>query len=105
MYRCYFITKAAHPNDTQDIYELLFADNQCLIHKDEEHLQQHINQLNQVCNAYNMKISITKTETMVISKGTTHRINIGNEQLQQVKEFKYLGSIFLDKVGGDSERN
>ena len=42
-----------------------------------------------------MKISIKKTETVKVSRTPgTLNININNTNLKQVKEFKYLGSLF-----------
>ena len=44
-----------------------------------------------------MKISINKTETLKVSRTPgTLNININNTNLKQVKEFKYLGSIFTE---------
>ena len=54
-------------------------------------------QLNSTCEEYDMKISVNKTETMKVS-GTpgTLNIKINDTNLKQVKEFKYLGSIFTE---------
>ena len=44
-----------------------------------------------------MKISVNKTDTMKVSRTPgTLNININNTNLKQVKEFKYLGSIFTE---------
>src|SRR6218665_3540689 len=42
-----------------------------------------------------MKINIKKTKVLKISKGkeTIVRINIGGKEIEQVKEFCYLGSM------------
>ena len=44
-----------------------------------------------------MKISINKTETMTVSRTPgTLNIKINDTNLKQVKEFKYVGSIFTE---------
>lgn len=76
-------------------YELLFADDQCLIHRNKEHLQDHINELNNSCMQHDMKINIEKTEILTINAAQMEvPIKIDNQVLKDVKEFKYLGSIF-----------
>ncbi len=97
------ITQEANP-DTQVLNELLFADDQCLIHHSSEELQTHTNNLNEACQKYNMSISIPKTETMLISRTPQDlNITINNIPLQQSKEFKYLGSIFTEDGKLDRE--
>lgn len=90
------ITKEANPN-SEEINELLFADDQCLLHEDEEQLQDHIQKLDEACTKYDMRISTEKTETMVINRiSTVHNIKINDMSLKQVREFKYLGSLFTE---------
>ena len=97
------ITREANP-DKSRINELLFADDQSLIHPDAGRLQQHTNRLNQSCKNHNMRISIPKTEVMKISKTPSPlEITIDNNELKQVQEFKYLGSIFTQDGRMDRE--
>ncbi|KAI0231143.1 Serine/threonine-protein phosphatase 4 catalytic subunit [Lamellibrachia satsuma] len=74
---------------------MLFADDQSLANEDEKKLQKHTNSLNTTCNEYDMKISISQTETMEVDR-TPSNLNINGTQLQQVTEFKYLGIIFTE---------
>ena len=90
------ITKDANPN-LEDLNEMLFADDQSLAHEKEEHLQEHTDSLNIQCREHNMKISISKTETMKVSRTPGNlSISINGTPLKQVSEFKYLGSIFSE---------
>ena len=51
-----------------------------------------------------MKISVHKTETMKVSRTPgTLNININNTNLKQVKDFKYLDSIFAEDDGMNRE--
>lgn len=88
------INKTSNQNDTEETNELLFADDQALYHDNVEHLQDHISRLEETGKQFGMKINIDKTEIMNISRGKQDiNIKIGDKQLKQVEEFKYLGSI------------
>ena len=90
------ITNEAN-SEPETLNELLFADDQSLAHESEECLQEHTFSLNSTCEELDMKISINKTETMKVSRTPgTLNININNTNLKQVKEFKYLGSMFTE---------
>src|SRR5688572_26428262 len=54
-----------------------------------------MDRLNTTSTEYGMKINIKKTKVLKISKGkeTAVRIHIGGKQIEQVKEFCYLGSM------------
>ena len=61
------ITKEANP-DPDTLNELLFADDQSLINEDKTEQQEHTTNLNAACERYDMKISISKTEAMKVSR-------------------------------------
>ncbi|KAI0232746.1 hypothetical protein LSAT2_016957 [Lamellibrachia satsuma] len=46
--------------------------------------------LNTTCEEYDMKISVSQTETMKVNR-TLSKLNINETQLQQVTEVKYIG--------------
>ena len=97
------ITKDANPED-DTINELLFADDQSLLGNTEKTLQEHVNNLNERCKQFNMKIGTTKTEAMKISKTPGPlNITVDNNKMKQVEEFKYLGSIFTQDGKIDRE--
>ena len=89
------ITREANLNYPEDLNEMLFADHQSLVHEKEGELQQHTNSLNSQCENFGMKINISKTETMKISRTPDRlNINIDGTALKQAGELKYPGSIF-----------
>ena len=97
------ITKAAN-DDPTELNELLFADDQSIINENEEQLQHHTNRLDEECTRNQMKISITKTEVMKVSKNPEPlNISINDTLLKQVTEFKYLESIFAEDGRLDRE--
>jgi len=67
-------------------------------------IKEHTDKLNKSCENSNMKISIAKTEAMNISRRhKTINISINGQQLKQVEEFKYLGSMFCSNGKIDRE--
>src|SRR6218665_3169629 len=77
------------------IKALRFADDQAMVAKSQKGLQTMMDRLNRTSKEYGMKINIKKTEVLKISKGkeTMVRINIGGKEIEQVKDFCYLGSV------------
>jgi len=57
-----------------------------------------MNNLNRVTKEYDIKVNARKTEVMCISnKGRTKmNIYIDGQQIEQVREFQYLGSLISD---------
>jgi hypothetical protein len=81
-----------------------FADDQGLLNEDKEQLQEHVDNLNSVCEDHDMRISIRKTEVMSVSRSPKPLdITINGTPLKQSKEFKYLGSIFSEDGKLDRE--
>lgn len=83
--------------DYEAFNKLLFADDQVIIYNNKSQLQEHIDQLNASCEKYDMKITVSKTEIMSVSRNPDKLdINMCRTPLKQVREFKYLGSIFTE---------
>ena len=74
---------------------LRFADDQTILARNQKGLQAMMDRLNTTSSEYGIKINIKKTKVLKISKGkgTIVRIHIGGKQIEQVKEFCYLGSM------------
>ena len=92
------VTIVIHQNsESEALTSYFFADVQRLVHESEESLKEHSSSFNSTCEEYDMMISINKTETMKVSRTPgTLNININDTILKQVKEFKYLCSIFTE---------
>src|SRR6218665_3929147 len=77
------------------IKALRFADDQAMVAKSQKGLHSMMDRLDRTSREYGMKISIKKTKVLKISKGkeTMVSINIGGKEIEQVKEFCYLGSV------------
>ena len=66
-----------------------------MLARSQEGLQEMMDRLNETSTEYGMRINIKKTKVMKISKGeeTTVNIRIEGKEIEQVKEFCYLGSL------------
>lgn len=87
---------------SQDIYLniLLFADDILLIQGNEDALQRSIFKFQQICEEYNMQISLSKTKVMAFRgiEPVRTKIVLKGQILEQVSHFSYLGNdIGYDK--------
>jgi len=80
---------------------LLYADDTVIFSDDPNDLQKALNSFNEYCKTWKLHINVSKTKILIISKGNckTDRIfNIGNDPLEQINEYKYLG-LYFSKSG------
>ena len=80
------------------ITDLRFADDIDLVAGSQEEMQDLTGRLASTSKSYGMKISTEKSKLLVTgaSKGLSASIAIDGKQLEQVGEFKYLGSTITD---------
>lgn len=88
---------------------LLYADDQVLLAESAEEMQKMVTLVNESFSKRGMKINVSKTKVMVLErdeKVTECRIMIGDEKVEQVNEFVYLGCVFTrdGKYEEDIER-
>uniref|UniRef100_A0A8C6PEM1 ribonuclease H n=1 Tax=Nothobranchius furzeri TaxID=105023 RepID=A0A8C6PEM1_NOTFU len=80
------------------IRSLLFADDVVLLASSERDLQLSLERFAAECEAAGMRISSSKSETMVlIRKRVECLLRVRDEVLPQVEEFKYLGVLFMSE--------
>ena len=85
------------------IASLLFADDVVLLASSSRDLQLSLERFAAECEAVGMRISTSKSETMVLSRKRVEcPLRVGDEILPQVEEFKYLGVSFTSE--GTMER-
>ena len=72
-----------------------FADDTVLLANSECELQEMLSSLNDVVEDYGMKINEKKTKVMKISRNSQEGVNIHikGKKLEEVNQYKYLGSI------------
>ena len=83
----------------RSLCNLRFADDIDLMGGSKQELQNLTNRLSERANAYGMEVSTEKSKVMVNSTNNdSTEINMNGEVLEEVNQFKYLGSI-LTKDG------
>ena len=72
---------------------LIFADDVVIWREEQKETQEKLNLWNRMFRSFGMKISKNKTVVMSCSKKDTRmKIELEGEQLENVDQFKYLGS-------------
>ena len=81
------------------INTIKYADDLVLLAKNEETLQAMMDRMVETGKSYGMDINIDKSKVMRISKRDKPlRIVMGNQELENVVQFKYLGSLVTNDV-------
>ena len=85
-------------SDDLSINHLLYADDMALLSLSSDGLQNSLNKLYTYCNKWKLEVSTIKTKVMVFNSSGRllkgYRFYYNGISLEQVKEFKYLGTIF-----------
>ncbi|KAK3563034.1 hypothetical protein QTP86_014091, partial [Hemibagrus guttatus] len=80
------------------ISSLIFADDVVLLASSGLDLQHALGRFAAECEAAGMRVSTSKSETMVLDrKKVACTLQVGGEVLPQVEEFKYLGVLFTSE--------
>ena len=77
------------------INQVLFADDTALVADTEEALQQLVTEFGRVCERRKLKVNVGKSKVMRCTTGDYRgglHINLGEEELEEVESFRYLGS-------------
>jgi hypothetical protein len=87
------------------IQAVRFADDQAMTANTAKGLQTIMTKLNEVVERYGMRINKSKTKVMKIGKGEQEQlqINIDGQILEQVQQFKYLGSLITEDGRSEKE--
>ncbi|KAG1662043.1 Protein pellino [Nymphon striatum] len=89
------------PDETTDMFQVTvrFADDTALVASSESDLQMMMDKLNAIVELYGMRINEKKTKVMKITRYQYEVINITLKgcKLEQVRQYKYLGSILDDE--------
>src|SRR3989441_5395030 len=82
----------------QLVSDVRSADDQGMVAGTEMGLQRLMKKLNDSAKNFNMKINVQKTKTMVVrwDGGGVVNITVDGKRIEQVKSFKYLGSVITE---------
>ena len=86
--------------DEIQLFLLLFADDAAVFTQDPQSLQLILNDIEQYCNMWKLKLNVNKTKIMILENGrhTNYDFFLYNTRVEVVKSFKYLG-VYLHKNG------
>ena len=87
-------------NGTDEINALAYADDIVLISRTREGLQKALDTTQQYCQNWRLQVNHKKTQCITFTRGTQKEkttFTINNINLQNVKEYKYLGIIVNKK--------
>ena len=87
------------------IQAVRFADDQAMAASTADGLQNIMTKLNEVVERYKMRINKNKTKVTKIGKGKQEQLQlkIGGNILEQVHQFKYLGSMITEDGRSEKE--
>ena len=82
-----------------NINNIRYADDTVILAESEEQLQTMLDCIVHKCKEYGMEINAKKTKTMHVGRDTkTLTITVGNDVLEQVSKYSYLGHMITEDV-------
>jgi ribosome-interacting GTPase 1 len=90
----------------QIIQNVKYADDLTLMPKEETALQGMIGKLIEIVRCYGIEMNVDKTKVLINTRQTSPiTVMTGQKQMENVKYFKYLGSILRNYGRGTRELN
>ena len=89
----------------QLLKDVRFADDQGMVASTEAGLQKIMDGLVETAKLYDMRINVKKTKVMKVSRngGGVVNINVEGKRIEQVQQFRYLGSLITEDGRCESE--
>ena len=84
---------------------LLFADDMVLIADGKDELERMVEKVRQYCREWRLEVNVNKTKVMVVSKDGEKvvKVKYGEEELECVKQYVYLGTLFSSNGKWEAE--
>jgi len=84
---------------------LMFADDMVLMAESEEELEGMMERVKDFCDQWRLEVNTGKTKVMVVCQdgGQVASVHYGDEELECVREFTYLGTMFTADGKWDRE--
>ena len=89
-----------------NINNLRYADDTALITENQENLQRVVTKVREESSKAGLEMNVKKTKTMIISRkpeGKKIEIKVGDDILQQVHKYIYLGTEISEEARSDKE--
>lgn len=79
--------------------DLDFADDICLLSSNKNNMQSKTSRLNEVAQSVGLNINEKKTKVMTVHSDTQQPVTIDNNNIEEVEDFTYLGSMISNNNG------
>ena len=79
------------------LFLLLYADDTAIVAESPSDLQSALNQLNEFCNKWGLRVNVDKTKIVVFSRGKIRNIpefTLNSKNVEVVFDYTYLGVLF-----------
>ena len=89
-----------------DLNQMLFADDTVVVADSERKLCHLVTEFGKVCERRKLGVNMGKSKVMRCSRnedGARLNIKLNEEALEEVDQFKYLGSVIAAKAGVEAE--
>lgn len=77
--------------DALSVSCLMFADDLVMMAESQEDLQSLTNVLSDWCGENELEVNVSKTKVMVVGKANKAQVKLGDQRVEVVKVYKYLG--------------
>lgn len=100
------ITIGSYKLQPVQIAECIYADDLAIFARNERDLQHNLDIWKKILERKNLNINVDKTKVMVISKeNASVSVHIDNKKVEQVTNYKYLGTIIEQSGSNEVEVN
>ena len=83
--------------------DLDFADDICMLSHRRNDMQEKLLKLEQISKVAGLKINVSKTKLIRVGDTVSGNFKVNNQDIEEVKEFCYLGSIINNSGGTDPD--
>ena len=83
-------------DENRYLTDLMYADDSAILADDDNEATDVLNDIANTADAYGLTINVDKTKAL-INDGSQSTIHLNGTQIEQVREFKYLGSLIQEK--------
>ena len=99
--------KLVHGNDNEwELNQLLFADDTVVVADSERKLCQLVTEFGRVCERRKLRVNVGKSKVMRCTRnedGAILNVMLNGEALEEVDQFKYLGSVIAANGGVEAD--
>ena len=93
-------------NDEWELNQLLFADDTVVVADSERRLCQLVTEFGRVCERRKLRVNVGKSKVMRCTRnedGARLNVMLNGEVLEEVDQFKYLGSVIAANGGVEAD--